>query len=199
MGMRDLLSVGGRSLLLLGAVAWAGAPTSASGQVTIDFQSLQHTDTINANHGATYSEDGFLLDGPGADYRTYGTLRSEFSGSTALYNDVQNGVTRLTQIGGGTFNLSSINLAELNSPQAASVTFIGTFGLGGTISQTHTLDGVAFGQQTFAFTGFTGLSQVTWTQVNPFHQFDNIVVAVPEPGAAMLAVIAIPLLRRRKR
>lgn len=108
---------------------------------------------------------------------TFGTAEARYSGSTALFSNPISGVTTLTQVGPGAFNLTSIDLAELNGNNVANVTFVGNYQAGGTTTQTFTLDGAAFAAQTFAFnSSWTGLSSVTWTQVDPYHQFDNIVV-----------------------
>jgi PKD repeat protein len=50
------------------------------------------------------------------------------------------------------------------------------------VTQTFTLDGIAFGQQTFVFDGFTDLIRVEWNGGTP-HQFDNIVLD-SAPGVA---------------
>ena len=52
---------------------------------------------------------------------------------------------------------------------------------GSTVTATLTTDGVA-GFQTFAFEGFTDLVSLSWVQVSPFHQFDNIVLALEAAG-----------------
>ena len=147
--------------------------------VTIDFESLMHADNLNTTHAQPYIEDGFVLEGLAASpLRSFGTLESRFTGSTALFNDANNGVTRLTKSGGGTFTLTSINLAELNGNNVATVTFTGTKPDTSTVTQAFTIDGVAFGQQTFTFPAtFTNLTKVEWAQVALYHQYDNIVVA----------------------
>lgn len=131
-----------------------------------------------------------------------------FSGSTALFNNDHLGVTELALTGGGSYSLSSIDLAELNGSLVASVPFIGNLTRGGTVINTFTLDGVAFGAETFFFTGFGSVTNVAWSQDPPYHQFDNIVAsanngnAVPEPaslGLLGLGLAGLAWARRRTR
>ncbi len=154
----------------------------------IDFQQLEHIDVFTIDHDFQYIEDGFQIDDLTQVHglNTFGTLASGYTGSTAMFNDTINGVTQLRKVGGGTFDLFSIDIAELNDPSVASITFTRDGGH----SQVFTLDGVAFGAETFLFdSGFLGTTSVTWTQARPFHQFDNIqidVAPVPVPAAVWL-------------
>jgi hypothetical protein len=144
--------------------------------------------------GLTYTEKGFTLSEPVVNpngFYSYGTQSINYAGSTTLFNYSTGGNTRLTQVGGGAFTLSSIDLTHLfdfgnNTPM--TVTFNGTVAGGGTVTQSFTTDSVLNTLETFNFTNFTNLVSVDWIQNNPFHQFDNINVtptasatAVPEP------------------
>src|SRR5690606_11836933 len=73
--------------------------------------------------------------------------------------------------------------------------FTGYIEGGGSIVQMFQTSGIGFVLETFHFVGFTNLVRVEWTQDDPFHQFDNIVVdggpsngdpAVPEPTSLAL-------------
>jgi hypothetical protein len=136
---------------------------------------------------------------------TFGTGSSSFISSTALFNNTPNGVTELALTGGGSFSLGSIDLAELGGDGVVPMTFTGDLTGGGTVANTFTLDGVAFGAQTFAFSGFDSVTKVSWSQDAPFHQFDNIVIngnSVPEPpslGLLGLGLAGLAWARRRKR
>jgi len=157
--------------------------------VVIDF------DTVVSNPGTTYSEDGFTLTTPGF-LNFVGSGAPGFTGSTTLFNGFINGpgnVMELKQTNGDPFTLTSIDLAELNPIVGVSVTFVGNLFGSGTVTQTFTLDGTAvFDAETFSFPNtFTNLTSLTWAQVDPFHQFDNIVVdgmvsSVPEPATLLL-------------
>ena len=169
--------------------------------IVIDFQSLEHNDSLNVDHGFQYIEDGFQIDELSANQglHTFGTSESRYTGSTALFNDTVGGITELTDLGGSVFDLISIDLAELNRSSVADITFM----TNGGHSQTFTLDGVAFSAETFLFdSGFLGVSSVTWTQDSPFHQFDNIVInEVPEPASIVLlglGLIGMSSLRKKK-
>jgi hypothetical protein len=81
-----------------------------------------------------------------------------------------------------------------------TVIFTGTLVGGGTVSETFSVTAVPppFEFQTFDFTGFTGLTSVSWVQdfaSQGLHQFGNVHLstAVPEPCTLALLAIAIPL------
>ena len=147
-------------------------------EIVIDFESLKHDDDLIEDHGFFYEEDGFVLENLGKyAFATFGTKESRFSGSTALFNDTINGVTILSAENNKSFDLDSIDLTELNGPNVARVTFKGDLGKGGSVQQTFTLDGKSFDPQTFTFSDdFNEVVSVQWTQVSPFHQFDNITI-----------------------
>lgn len=164
------------------------APAQA---VILDFQSLEQNNDIGNNVGTSYTEDGFTVSQPGTQpyaLFAFGTQSRSYPGSTALFNNNRDGVTRLTQVGGGAFTLSSIDLADLfNDGSQAPVTFTGLRADSSTTTQSFVTDNLS-GLQTFNFSNFTNLVSVDWTQ-DTFsgHQFDNINVssstttAVPEP------------------
>ena len=176
-------------LLALFAAATIFAAASAQAVVVIDFESLETVNNTVDYVGDSYSEDGFELTNlsPGVGIGAFGTLESRFTGSTALFDDNADGLIRLNQIGDGPFDLLAINLASLNGSVPVDVTFVGTLSGGGAVSQTFTIDGSPFVQQTFNFTGFSNLTKVEWVQAPPYHQFDNIVIdVVPEPDTWLL-------------
>jgi hypothetical protein len=175
-----------RGTILTTLVLLAFSATASA--VVIDFQSLEHIDHANTFYGTDYAEDGFSITG---NLWTFGTLASRYTGSTAMYNNSRNGITTLTQTNGNPFSMQLIDLAELNSSLVADVAFTGALSGGGNVTQTFTIDGNAFGAETFLFSSlWANLTQVTWTQTSPFHQFDNITLnapsAVPVPAAIWL-------------
>lgn len=193
----------------LSAAVFAGSVVAANATV-IDFQSLEHGGTGWSSAGWNYSEDGYSLHNLGGThpFGAFGTNAGRYAGSTAIFNNTVGGGTELVANNGSAFDLTSIDLSELNGPTSANVTFIGTLLGGGTVSQTFTLDGI-FGFQTFVFDAvFSNLLRVSWIQAAPYHQFDNIVINggnggqnVPAPGALGLlglGLIGMGLARRRK-
>lgn len=115
-------------------------------------------------------------------FGTWCAGNGNFGGSPALFLDGYGALATLSAVGGGTFTLSSIELAPaLYGGKGGTVEFNGTVDGGGLI-------GVAFEFPTAvmmpAFTPFsfgpawTNLTQVTWRQASgdapSFHQFDNI-------------------------
>ena len=114
---------------------------SPAATAIIDFEPLKHEDTFNTNlAGKFYTEDGFLITLIGGNnLTTFGTLGERFSGSTALFNNTTNGVTKLTREDGGSFDLNAIDIAELDGDFEVSVTFGGILSGGGSVTQLFTL------------------------------------------------------------
>jgi hypothetical protein len=177
----------------------------------VTFEALSHNDDQIAEHGATYAESGFLftntatVESSGFDpsFATAGAqLDGMYTGSTALFNDNWEGQTILTRVGGGTFNLNSIDLAELYPADVQfDVAFTGLLANGSTVSKTFTLDG-ALGAQSFSFgSDFSNLASVSWSQSADFHQFDNVnATPTPIPAAAWLlgsGIMGLAGIRRR--
>jgi hypothetical protein len=172
-----------------------------SATVVMDFQQLEVENNINNVLGDTYTEDGFQVAKLQSNFSFgyYGTLAGSYSGSTALFDNLSYGEVELTQVGGGAFTLHSIDLAELGSSGATSVTFLSNKGH----SQTFNLDENRYGAETFYFDSvFERVTSVIWIQEDPFHQFDNIVVtAVPIPAAVWLfgsALAGLGWMRRKQ-
>lgn len=171
--------------------------------VVIDFQALEHTGTGQQalpGTGKFYTEKGFNFDSsaPVFNFATWGTNSGNYLGSTALWNGDgtgSTGITTITRAGGGAFDLNSIDIGELflSSAGIPSVTFNAVFSGGGTTSASFTADGFrATGDlssfQTLTFTGFDDIVSVSWLQVSPFIQFDNVTIdsaEVSEPGTLL--------------
>lgn len=210
--------------------AVAAALLSAAGAqaTTIDFDlasmaQLTHSNLpgpIDVYFGVTYVEDGYQMQSSLANPFPIGppVLPSTLFAPDAvnvLYTPAANSFamaasvgakTTLTQIGGGAFNLKSIDLAQLLGPggQDYSVTFIGTKAdMSGPVTQTLAFTG---SWQTFNFNDFTNLSMVTWKEngsINRDFLVDNIkVTAVPEPETYAMLMAGMALVgyaaRRRK-
>ena len=185
--------------MVAGATLAILAPFQAAQAVIIDFQSLEQNNSGFNNVGFTYTEDGFTLDNLSTPYPfgVFGTQEPRYAGSTALFNGTENGITRLTQNGGGLFDLNSIQLTSLNGSYSVTVNFTGTKADSSTVTQSFTTDAILSTLETFTFnSSFTNLVSVQWIQASPFHQFDNINVSatpVPEPSA-ILGLLGLGLL-----
>jgi len=184
-------------LLVAGATLAILAPSQAAQAGVIDFQSLEQNNSNVNDAGFTYTEDGFTLDNLSTAYpfAFFGTQESRYPGSTALFNNTANGITRLTQNGGGLFDLNSIQLTSLLGDDSVTVNFTGTKADSSTVNQAFTTDAILSTLETFTFnSSFTNLVSVEWIQASPYHQFDNInVTPVPEPSA-ILGLLSLGLL-----
>ena len=199
--------------------------------VTIDFESLyvsgDGTDIANSDQGTVHHEAGMRIwnvDGPGGLSTWHADVPS-YTGSTAMFNNVRDGTTDLSVLGGGTFDLISIDLAPLHigfntegpypdPTEHVYVTFVTdtghsqTFDVGspdGTwvyepfYEVWYTLEPPQV--TTFYFDdGFKNVSSVRWVQHDPgSHQFDNIVLSIiPIPAAVWLFVSALAALAWRR-
>ncbi|MBD2678408.1 PEP-CTERM sorting domain-containing protein [Nostoc paludosum FACHB-159] len=178
--------------------------TTAQALTVIDFESLAQPGDGITSQGFSYTEDGYTLTNTNINefpFAIFNIGEPRYLGSTALFNDTPNGTIILNKSDGGAFDLLSIDLGELNEPfESSTVTFVGVKADNSTISNTFTLNGVK-GFQTFNFTNFTNIISTSWQQVDPFHQFDNIVISdstttsVPEPTSilGLLSFAAIGL------
>lgn len=130
-------------------------------------------------------------------------------GNAAIFVNYGYTTTTMTRIGGGNFDFTSIDLADVyNLGSSVTLQFTFNYAAGGFASQSVTLDNSP-GLQTFAFNQ-SGLSSVDWVTTggaNGWNQFDNVVVdantaPVPEPEtyAMMMAGIGVlgAVARRRK-
>jgi hypothetical protein len=182
------------------------AVSSAASAAVIDFEALGPL-TVSILVPSPYVEDGFKVETtigvPALDvFLAYGpldpVLGNRYTGDVALINGICCSNTRLTAQDGGPFSLLSIDLAEnapgVDTPNA--VLFTGHKQGGGTVTQTINIDVTPFfpTMQTYALNSdFTNLVAVTWDMGadSLFMQFDNIVVAIPEPASLALWLTAL--------
>lgn len=185
-----------KALALVFLMCWFIGLAPQTEASLLDFEGLRHEDDLILDIGEVYQKDGFRLtnaateesSGFAPSFGVLGTEAAGFSGSTALFNDNDDGPTVLTRINGGLFTLASISLSELLAAEpSVSIVFSGTLASGGTVYQTFILDGI-LGAEDFAFPAeFSNLVSVTWNQTADYHQFDNIKVSsVPIPATAWL-------------
>lgn len=186
-----------KPLLALAVAALTQGYALSSSAAVLDFESLSHADELITDAGFLYTEAGFQLANL-SDYGfvTYGNQNLFYSGSTALINDNDAGLTKLTQVGNGAFALYSVDLVGMYpgfTEDGVDVTFTGLKTDGSVLTQSfHVLDGAP---QTFSFAGFTNLASVSWTNDAMYHQFDNInVAAVPEPESYAMFLAGLGLM-----
>ncbi len=193
-----------KKIFAVAALALAGTQAQAA---VIDFNHL--TGSGIPSRGYQYQEDGFQLDNLSTahPFRSIQSDDYRYTGSVSFFNDTIAGVTKLSKIGGGTFDLDSIDLDSLNEGSNVTVSFVGTLLDSSTVVQSFTTDSLFPGLQTFTFSSlFDTVVSVSWTQDWSFHSFDNIVVdgadnQVPEPatlGLAALGMLGLGLSRRRQ-
>jgi hypothetical protein len=149
----------------LAALSTASFPARAA---TIDFTALEITRD-------PYIEDGFELNPNG-----YTLLKGFYNGmNICMYPGATIQTNTLRPLAATIFDILKIDLCELNdSVGAQTIEFTGTRLVGGPVSQTFTTDG-PLGFQTFTFgPEFSGLTSVTWDQMNPesFLCYDNIIL-----------------------
>lgn len=171
-----------RRMASLGAILGAalGLAASASAQV-LDFQHLEQNNNQVNNVGNVVTEDGFeVTKAPGEpfEFAVFGTQENRYPGSTALFNNTVNGLIKITKIGGGTFDVATIDFAMLNGGGSVTINLTGTHPDNTTVQQqiVHNDAGFPLDLVTYALNGFTNLVSIEWTQQSPFHQFDNVVI-----------------------
>jgi hypothetical protein len=177
----------------------ATAPANAA---VMTFESLALNDNAIHSVGSTYTESGFTLSYSGQiGLLYYGTQRSGYQGSTALFPYSVNNSIRLTKVDGGAFDFASIDLTDFaggSNTQNTTFNFTGTRADNSTVNQSVIVDALS-GFQTFNFSGFNNLARVEWQSTSggaSTPQFDNITLgapttttSVPEPFTIIGTVI----------
>lgn len=182
-------------LLAFAAVSVQAAP------VLIDFEGVAPAGSQFAV-GNNYMENGYSLqNGAGSgDAAIIGQVYQNRSGSDYYtWNSQSNNQVFLTNIGGFTFSLASLDVGSKSGGSTANFDIIGNFAAGGSITYNV--------RQVNSFTdlnltGFNGLSSVQFKFISgDYGAIDNLAVNVPEPGSIALlglALVGMGAMRRRK-
>jgi hypothetical protein len=177
---------------------------SAQAQFVMTFDGNSCSGTASTDGTSAYTESGFeLLFGGSSGYAYWCSGSAGYAGSNSIFNNTPGGLTTLSRVGGGTFALSSIDLATILAGEGGgSVLFTGDLLGGGTITATEGWSGSTGSPalQTDLFgSGWTNLVDVTFSQADnePFYQFDNVVLnnvalsVTPEPATVTLLAIGL--------
>ena len=145
-----------------------------------------------------FVENGLQLTSPGG-FGTWCSDNPAYAGSPSIFIDGYNQMATLSAVGGGTFTLSSIELAPaLFSGIGGTVWFTGALEGGGLIGTSFDFP-TAVSSPSFTpfFFGaaWTGLTSVTWSQAatiaDGFHQFDGINATADSYGTRMIELLVL--------
>ncbi|MCK8485503.1 PEP-CTERM sorting domain-containing protein [Aliiroseovarius sp. S2029] len=189
--------------LLIAGLA-CGLAVGAANAAVIDFEEYSHTAGATPTTQGDVTSMGYLFDSTTNHTHFANNFGGGDSGSTFFGSDNFAGVSSLTmsRIGGGAFNLASLDLGGWFEP-SSSLQITGNLTGGGTTSVI-----LALGAFTTYNLNWTGLSSVVFNSLagsgDQYFGMDNIqVAAVPVPAALPLMGGALALLGfagwRRKR
>ena len=177
---------------------------------TITFSSFSQAGTGFNDLGTSVTQGGFTFSSSGGSFgKELGVWQDSSANhpvggtaATSLLEFSAGSTTTMTASGHSPFELDAISLAEYGSGQgggsgAFAVTFTGTRADSSIVTQAFTVSNNAGSPmlQTFAFSGFTSVVSVSFTQGvfsgGTSYQFNDIVVnagssAVPEPSSLFL-------------
>lgn len=205
------------------ALAVGMAVSGAASAAVVDFDSLRSSNYVSLGYGATYAEDGLGFRAYGTDgrdehmaiwgYDTHPGYQADATGASPWVNSI-NAYLRVSKVGGGTFTLNSLDLADYLNLKAP----LSNYGLaytyvdgGGSHSGVFNLDQTA-GLQTFTvnLSNITHIDLFTGGSGDSGVQIDNVrfnepltVGGVPEPTTWAIMLLGFgglgAALRQRRR
>jgi hypothetical protein len=176
-----------------------GLPSASASAEVITFNNLAtgncavHAQTVTSGSFTFSANDTFYICNPGVVGN---------NPMPALLDANGQSIITMSQTGGGAFSLNSFFAGTRNQPQwyalATGIEVVGNLAAGGTVSQTITFDGTAWGEH-FLNSSFTGLSSVRLSAIssgnNSEFLIDDIRVneafqsAVPEPATWAMLIL----------
>jgi Ca2+-binding RTX toxin-like protein len=156
-------------------------------QTTLDFNAVSYTlipvDSTDIAFTGIIHEDDFTLDNLATTNSTheFATIRQGSHNDHDANDDVPlttftNPNIRLTQDGGATFDLISMQFDTFDSGSSVTITIVGTKVGGAIVTHMFTTDTVLSLETVTLPAGFTGLTKVEFGSTSNF-QFDNIIVS----------------------
>ncbi len=188
--------------------AIAGLVLSASGFANaglVEFEDIITSGTYLSTSGPD-TVDGMVFSYSGSAYfmENYHTTDSaapvDPTGSLFTY---QNTFITMTKDGGSSFDLNSFDAGIYLNQADALINVVGTYNIGGTVSEAFNISPNAWNTFTFSDT-WSDLASVTFQMIgSSFIQYDNIAynnqsVDVPEPSTLAIFALAILGLASRK-
>jgi len=145
----------------------------------------------NAGTLANYSDQGFKITSSTNNFAYWQQGSSYYNTSAALFQNSEDGVSRLSAIGGSLFNLTSIDLDTVYADNGPSPVVFSGYDSTDQLIASEGLTLNTDGWITFNFTtAFSNLAYVEWTQTAGYHQIDNVAInenaPVPEPATMLL-------------
>lgn len=159
-----------RKFMIIGLIAGLMTTARAEEMVTMTFAAL-------ASGVTAYEENQLRLSSTAGMFVSSTSLPDP----PGMFSSIFAARFTLTALHGGTFDMSSIDMRELNSMEGPqSLNFVGTREDGTTVQVWVTTDGACcdpadnFGVQTFDLSALSGLVSLQWT--TPLVAYDDIVV-----------------------